>query len=79
MKPWLLPSGLQRGIPFIIQDDWSPEQAVAVVELLDDLRETIWRRYQLPLFELLHEQRCTDTPSDSPSDSSSATETDPPF
>lgn len=75
MKPWLLPSGLQRGIPFIIQDDWSPEQALAVVELLDDLREVIWGRYQLQLFELLREQHCTDTPSDS----SSANETDPPF
>ena len=45
MKPWLLSSGLQRGIPFIVQDDWSPEQALAVVELLDDLREVIWARY----------------------------------
>jgi hypothetical protein len=75
MKPWLLPSGLRRGIPFIIQDDWSPEQALAVVELLDDLREAIWQRYQLQLFELLREQHCTDTPSDS----SSGPETDPPF
>jgi hypothetical protein len=65
MKPWLLPSGLQHGIPFIIQDDWSPEQALAVVELLDDLREVIWRRYQIPLLELLNEQRCTYSDSDS--------------
>lgn len=75
MKPWRLPSGLQRGIPFIIQDDWSPEQALAVVELLDDLREVIWGRYQLQLYELLREQRCTDIPLDS----SSTNETDPPF
>ena len=38
MKPWFLPSGLQHGIPFIIQDDWSPEQALAVVELLREQR-----------------------------------------
>ena len=75
MKPWLLPSGLQRGIPFIIQDDWSPEQALAVVELLDDLREVIWERYQVQLYELLREQRCTGTPLGSSSDN----ETDPPF
>lgn len=75
MKPWLLPSGLQRGIPFIIQDDWSPEQALAVVELLDDLREVIWGRYQIPLFELMNEQRC----SYSDPDSGSVEETDPPF
>lgn len=75
MKPWLLPSGLQRGIPFIIQDDWSPEQALAVVELLDDLREAIWGCYQLHLYELLREQRCIDIPLDL----SGANETDPPF
>lgn len=75
MKPWLLPSGLQRGIPFIVQDDWSPEQALAVVELLDDLRAVICRRYQLQLCELLREQRYTDA---SP-DSSGINETDPPF
>lgn len=75
MKPWRLPSGLQRGIPFIIQDDWSPEQALAVVELLDDLREVIWSHYQAPLYELLREQRCNDTQSDS----CSIEKTDPPF
>lgn len=63
MKPWRLPSGLQRGIPFIIQDDWSPQQALAVVELLDDLREVIWNRYQLQLQEQLSEQRRTHTSS----------------
>ena len=71
MKPWLLPSGLQRGIPFLIPDDWSPEQALAAVELLDDLREVIWSHYRLQL----REQRCTDTPSDS----SSINKIDPPF
>lgn len=75
MKPWLLPSGLQRGIPFIIQNDWSPEQALAVVELLDDLREMIWNHYQLPLHELLRQRRCTGTMSDS----CSTENADPPF
>ena len=75
MKPWLLPSGLQRGITFLIPDDWSPEQALAAVELLDDLREVIWNHYRLQLHEQLREQRCTDTPSDS----SSINKTDPPF
>lgn len=56
MKPGLLPSGLQRGIPFLVQDNWSAEQALAVIELLDDLREVIWQRYQFPLQELLREQ-----------------------
>jgi hypothetical protein len=64
MKPWLLPSGLQRGIPFIIPDDWSPEQALAVIELLDDLRHIIWERYQLQLQDLMQQQRCTNVASE---------------
>jgi len=75
MKPWLLPSGIQHGIPFLIQDDWSPEQALAVVELLDDLREMIWARYQIQLQELLREQRCSQLTSES----KNINETDPPF
>jgi len=75
MKPWLLPSGLQRGIPFIIHDNWSPEQALAVVELLDDLREMIWNHYQVPLHKLLREQYCTSTTSSS----NGIDETAPPF
>lgn len=75
MKSWLLPSGLQSGIPFIIPDDCSSEQALAVVELLDDLREVICRRYQLQLYELLREQQCTHIASDS----DRIGESDPPF
>ncbi len=40
-------------IPLDIADDWSPEQALAVYELLDALRERVWDRYQLQLIELL--------------------------
>ncbi len=32
---------------FAIPADWSAEQAMAVVELLDELRERIWARYVL--------------------------------
>jgi hypothetical protein len=75
MKPWLLPSGLQSGIPFIIPDHWTPEQALAVVGLLDDLSEMIWNHYQVPLYEQLRVERCTNTTPDS----CSTEETDPPF
>jgi len=75
MKPWLLPSGTQSGIPFIIPDYWTPEQALAVVGMLDDLREKIWNHYQIPLYEQLQVERCTDTTSDS----CGIEETDPPF
>jgi hypothetical protein len=29
----------------IIPDDWSPEQAIAVYDFLDELRERLWDRY----------------------------------
>ena len=57
------PSGLSQGLPFLIPADWTPEQAQAVVELLDDLRELIWSHYQLPLHELYRQQRLL-TPED---------------
>ena len=52
-----LPSGLQRGLPFLIQDDWTPAQACAVVELLDDLREVICSHYQLQIQQYLQDDR----------------------
>lgn len=75
MKPWLLPSARQRGIPFILPDDWTPEQALAVFELLDDLREQIWVHYQIPIQDLLREEYQPPPHADA-----SATGTnDPPF
>ena len=53
MKRLHLPSGLQQGIAMIIQQDWSTEQAVAVVELLGDLQEVIYRHYQ-PQIQKVH-------------------------
>lgn len=57
MKHLPLPSGITRGLDFLIPRDWSAEQALAVVELLDDLRERIVTHYQIELNELLREQR----------------------
>lgn len=51
-----LPSGLQRGLPLLIAADWSAEEALAVFELLTDLREVIWRQYQIPIQTLLQQQ-----------------------
>jgi hypothetical protein len=36
-----------------LPDDWTPEQALAVYDLLNDLAEAIWKRYEIPLIELL--------------------------
>jgi hypothetical protein len=41
-------------VPFAIPAYWTPDQALAVVELLDGLRELIWARYGL---QLLGERR----------------------
>ena len=41
-------------VPFAIPAYWTPDQALAVVELLDGLRELIWARYGL---QLLNERR----------------------
>ena len=36
-----------------IPDDWSPEQALAVWELLNAVADQIWARYEGPLVALL--------------------------
>ena len=61
-------TGLPRPIPLDIPADWTPEQALAVVELLDDLRERIWVHYGVKLFELLREQRRPGSAEQSSSD-----------
>jgi hypothetical protein len=61
-------------MPLAVPAYWTPEQALAVVELLDDLRELIWDHYGPQLLdEIRNDQqpRCSDQ-SDSPPD-------DPPF
>ncbi len=64
------PSGLHRGLELRIDPQWSPEQALAVIELLDDLRDRIWAHYELALVTKLREERVSrnDVPT-----------TDPPF
>jgi hypothetical protein len=41
--------------PFTLEipDHWTPEQALAVFELLKDLTDAIWNRYDLTLIEML--------------------------
>lgn len=75
MKPRPLPSGHQHGAPFIFAKDWTPEQALAVFELLDDLCQRIWDHYQISIQTLLREQRQIHPNNDSQSDHIP----DPPF
>jgi hypothetical protein len=48
-----------RQIDLAIPAYWSPEQALAVFELLDDLRDKIWAHYGLGLQQLIAEQQQT--------------------
>ena len=50
------PPGLPLTINFKIPAYWTPEQALAVFELLDDLRNQIGAHYSVQLFELSREQ-----------------------
>ena len=38
---------------------WSPEQAVAVFEILDELREHVWAHYGLQIQQVLRDERST--------------------
>ena len=52
-------SGLHQGIPLLIDPNWSPEQAMAVIELVDDLRERIWSHYEDVLLDRFQNDRVT--------------------
>ena len=60
MKPWHQPSGLSSGLAFTVDSTLAPEQALAVLELLDDLRDRVWTHYGLAIQNLLREQHLTD-------------------
>jgi hypothetical protein len=60
MKPYYPPSGLRHGIDVLIDLAWSPDQAMAVVELLDDLRDRIWAHYEPVLQRKFSDERMTD-------------------
>jgi hypothetical protein len=55
---------------FEIPNYWTPEQALAVYELLDDLRELILSRYDLQIMDALREE-CAPSAPPQPSDPSS--------
>ncbi|CAD6562410.1 hypothetical protein LMG28727_07735 [Paraburkholderia kirstenboschensis] len=39
MKRLHLPSGITHGLDFLIPDNWSADQALAVVELIEEVSE----------------------------------------
>jgi hypothetical protein len=42
---------------------WSPEQAVAVFEILNELREHVWARYGLQIQQVLRDECGTAVPA----------------
>ena len=42
---------------------WSPEQAIAVFEILDELREHVWARYGLQIQQVLRDERSKPVPA----------------
>ena len=48
-------AGLQPAL-LEIPDHWSPQVALAVFELIDDLRDQIWSRYGLAIHDELRRQ-----------------------
>lgn len=59
MKTYHPPSGTLAGLDVLIDKEWTPEQACAVFELLDDLRERIWMHYQPALSQYYANERTT--------------------
>ena len=41
----------------LIPDHWSPQQALAVYEFLDELRDRVWDRYREQLIEQLQAEQ----------------------
>jgi hypothetical protein len=59
VKLYHQPSGLHDGLNLLIDSRWSPDQAPAVIELLDDLRDRIWTHYEVALQTRFRELRVT--------------------
>jgi hypothetical protein len=57
MKLYHSPSGIQQGLELLIDPNWSPDQAMAVIELIDDLRDRIWSHYEIVLQRKLRNER----------------------
>ena len=73
MMPKASRPGLPLTLPLEVPAYWTPEQAQAVLQLLDDLRERIAAHYQLQLIELYRQQHTSGGAE------SGSTGGDPPF
>ena len=62
-----------------IPTHWSPQQALAVLDLLQSLSEAIWETYQQPLTALLAEQEPQPEDDESPCEDGLPFDDDLPF
>ncbi len=60
MKLYHPPSGIQQGLELLINPNWSPDEAMAVIELIDDLRDRIWSHYEIVLQHKFLDERITE-------------------
>ena len=63
MKPRHQPSNLHEANSFTLPTHWTPQQALAVVELIDDLRELIYRNYLPQIQKAMRQDRSANTAS----------------
>jgi hypothetical protein len=47
-----------------LPDYWTPEQATAVFELVDDVRNALWKQYRLQIMQQLETDRAIDSDLD---------------
>ncbi len=47
--------------PFALPRYWTPDQALTVVDFLDDLREHLWRTYEIELLKAYRNDRADST------------------
>ena len=46
--------------PFVIPDYWTAEQALAVYDFIDAIRDEIWSRYEIQLIDIIKAEHSAD-------------------
>ena len=59
MRGYHPPSGIKQGLELLIDPNWTPDQAMAAINLLDDLRDRIWSHHEIVLQQKLRDERIT--------------------
>jgi hypothetical protein len=57
------PDTVQNSGKFEVPTHWTPAQATAVFEVLDDLLESVWRRYGVQIQQAQRRDRVVKTPA----------------